>query len=411
MNIADKRRIWLLLAVVVAVVLLLVGLAGRESVPQVVVAKVSRENLQTSITSNGKVEPIEPQALRAQLTTFVEKVFVTEGQAVKRGKVLMTLDVADSRAELAQMREELLAAEEQLRTARAGGPPDEVAKLESDRRQTEAELIHRRREREALKRLLAKGAATQDELDQNQLELGRAEAQWQLLEQKKAALAARAKLDVERAALLVEHARDAVRALEVKVHSAEVTAPVDGTLYSLAVRPGDYVREGNLLAELADLSRVQVRAFVDEPELGWLEQGQTVEITWDATPNRIWMGRTVQIPKTVVTRGTRSVGEVLCSVDNQKLELLPNINVNVRIRVRERTNALVVPRGAVHVDGPRRYVFIAEGSKLRRREIKVGIASATKYEVVDGLAEGDRVALPGESELRDGMEVRATEQK
>jgi HlyD family secretion protein len=162
---------------------------------------------------------------------------------------------------------------------------------------------------------------------------------------------------------------------------------------------------------MADLRQVRVRTFVDEPDLGWLEPGQMVEITWDAMPSRLWTGRTEQIPKQVVARGTRSVGEVLCSVDNSKLELLPNTNVNVRIRVRERPNALVVPPAAVRSDVTHHYVFAENGGRLHRREITVGIASATMYEVLAGLDEVAHVALPGGVELRDGMEVRAVEAK
>jgi multidrug efflux pump subunit AcrA (membrane-fusion protein) len=129
----------------------------------------------------------------------------------------------------------------------------------------------------------------------------------------------------------------------------------------------------------------------------------------------VWHGRTEQIPKQVVLHGARSVGEVLCSVDNAKLELLPNINVNVRIHLRERTNALAVPRGAVRIEGTRRYVYTVEeeglGTRLQKREIKVGIASATKYEVLDGLKGGERVALPGDVELRDGMAVHVAEKE
>jgi HlyD family secretion protein len=172
----------------------------------------------------------------------------------------------------------------------------------------------------------------------------------------------------------------------------------------------DFVKVGDLMAELADLHRVRVRAFIDEPELGGIEPDQTVEITWDALPSKTWEGRTEQIPKQVVPRGTRSVGEVLCSVANDKLELLPNININVRIHLRERRNALVVPRGAVRIEGTRRYVFLVGngglGTRLHKREIKVGIASATKYEVLEGLSGGETVALPGEIELRDDMAVR-----
>jgi HlyD family secretion protein len=125
------------------------------------------------------------------------------------------------------------------------------------------------------------------------------------------------------------------------------------------------------------------------------------------------VGKTEIIPKQVVPHGTRSVGELLCGVNNDKLELLPNINVNVRINSRERNNVLAVPRGAVASEGGRRYVYVVKAnelgvgkSRLEKREIKVGIADAISYEVVSGLQEGEMVALPGETDLRDGMAVQ-----
>jgi HlyD family secretion protein len=363
-----------------------------------------------SISSNGKVEPVAPHVMRARFATFVKRVAAVEGQSVKNGQLILELDADQARAALARAREELLRAEEDLRAARAGGAPAEIAQIESDLRKSEAELTRLRQERGALERLVAKQAATRDELDQNKLALERAEAQSRLLQQKKEDLARRAGLDGERAALAVERARNEARELEDQVRSATVTAPVDGTAYSLPVRAGDFVRVGDLLVEVADLRRVRVRVFVDEPEMGWLEQGQRVEITWDAMPGRLWNGIAEHIPKAVVARGTRSVGEVLCSIENDKLELLPNINVNAQIRVRERANALVVPRAAVRVDGTERYVFLVDGKALRKRPVRVGIAGAAAYEVLEGLAEGDRVALPGAAELKDGLTIRPLEQ-
>jgi multidrug efflux pump subunit AcrA (membrane-fusion protein) len=106
------------------------------------------------------------------------------------------------------------------------------------------------------------------------------------------------------------------------------------------------------------------------------------------------------------------VGELLCAVNNDKLELLPNINVNVRINSRERIGVLAVPRGAVEAEGGRRFVFVVRKSQLgvgkstlEKREIRVGIADATNYEVVSGLREDEMVALPGDVDLRDGMDV------
>ncbi len=391
--------------------LALVALDRRAPVPSVPAVRVARENLNAVVSSNGKVEPIEPYPVRARVATFVERVIAVEGQTVKRGQLLMTLNSVGVSADLARAREELVSAQDQLRAARAGGRAEELAQLESDTRKTDAELARLRRVRDALGRLLDKQAATREELDQNKLALERAEAESRLLHQKREELARRSRLDAERAGLLAEQARNEIRSLEEKIHSAHVTAPLDAILYSLPVHTGDYLQVGDMLAQMADLRRVRVRAFVDEPELGLLERGQPVEITWDAVPNRVWTGVTEQLPKAVVARGTRTVGELLCSVNNEKLELLPNVNVNVRIRIRERSGTLVIPRGAVRGEGPTRYVLVVEDSTVRKREIKVGIANATTYEVLEGLAEGDLVALPSDVELHDGMIVQVTERK
>jgi multidrug efflux pump subunit AcrA (membrane-fusion protein) len=140
-----------------------------------------------------------------------------------------------------------------------------------------------------------------------------------------------------------------------------------------------------------------------------LAPGQTVQVTWDALPGRTWSGKTEQVPKQVVSRGMRSVAELLCSVDNSKLELLPNTNVDVRILVRESKNALVVPRGAVRDENGQRFVFVFDGEHVRRRNVTLGVSNASDYEVIAGLSEGDRVAVPQDRMLRDGMNVRASE--
>src|SRR5713226_263548 len=82
MNWSAKKRVWLLLGAVVVTVFVLVKLSGRQPVPRVAVVRVVRENLNATISSNGKVEPITPYLLRAQFPTFVEKVLAVEGQAV-----------------------------------------------------------------------------------------------------------------------------------------------------------------------------------------------------------------------------------------------------------------------------------------------------------------------------------------
>ena len=398
------------LAVALGIVLLIV-LAELGPTPQVQIVSVTREDLTASITGNGKVEPIAPTVARAQFPTFVSDVKAAEGQPVRKGQLILTLDAADQRAQLSQARADLLAAQTELRNARAGGPPDEVAQLQGNLQNAETQVASLERTQQALTQLVAKGAATRDEVAQNQTALTTARANLQTLQQRKAALAQRASVTVDAASLRVKQQQDLVAALQQKVASATVIAPVDGTLYSLPVHKGDFVKLGDVLAEMADLRHVRVRAFVDEPDLGSLGQNQGVQVLWDAMPNRIWNGKVEQVPKQVVARGSRSVGEVLCSVDNDKVELLPNVNVEVRILVHEQRGVLVIPRGAVRYDQGQHFVLAYDGDAVHRRDIKVGVAGADKYEVLAGLAQGDKVALPGDVDLRDGMKVRAAEAK
>jgi HlyD family secretion protein len=409
---ANNKPKWVIAGLAVALgIVLLIVLAELGPTPQVQIISVTREDLTASITGNGKVEPISPTVARAQFPTFVADVKAAEGQSIRKGQLILTVDAADQRAQLSQARADLLAAQTELRNARTGGPPDEVAQLQGNLQNAETQVASLERTQQALTQLVAKGAATQDEVAQNQTALTTARANLQTLQQRKAALVQRASVTVDAAGLRVKQQQDLVAALQEKVASATVVAPVDGTLYSLPVHKGDFVKLGDVLAEMADLHHVRVRAFVDEPDLGSLGQNEGVQVLWDAMPNRIWNGKVEQVPKQVVARGSRSVGEVLCSVDNDKVELLPNVNVEVRILVHEQRGVLVIPRGAVRYDQGQHFVLAYDGDAVHRREIKVGVAGADKYEVLAGLTQGDKVALPGDVDLRDGMKVRAAEAK
>ena len=325
----------------------------------------------------------------------------------------MELNVKEVAAQLSDTRSKLLRAQDDLRAAKAGGKADEAAKVAGDLAKAEGERDRLQRNHDSLVRLAAGQAATKEDIAANDQALTNAKAEVTRLLAVKQEFDRQARLDAERGELQVQQTLSEMAALEDKVNNGQISAPVDGTLYSLPVRAGDFVKLGDLLAEMADLHKVRVRAFIDEPDLGGLEADEPVVITWDALPNRTWAGTTEIIPKQVVPHGTRSVGELLCAVSNDKIELLPNINVNVRINLKARANVLAVPRGAVATEGGRRYVYVVKKnelgvgkSKLEKREIKVGIADATSYEVTSGLQEGEMVALPGDTDLHDGMAVQ-----
>jgi HlyD family secretion protein len=405
-----RNRTLILLVLAGIVAFFLVRLSGRQPVAKISATVPVRQSITSSISSNGKVEPISPFTVSAQSDTFVQKVHGSEGQNVKKGQLLLELDVRDMTAQLASAKARLLRAEDDLRAAEAGGRADEAARMGDDLAKAQAQRDRLQQKHESLERLLAQGAATKDELAANDLELANAKADVDKLAAAKQEFTRQVRLDLSRDRFTVEQMQNDVAALEEKVRQGRITAPIDGTLYSLPAKAGQYVKVGELLAEMADLHHVRVRAFIDEPEMGGLEPGLPVRITWDALPNRNWQGVTEIVPKQVVARGSRSVGELLCSVENKNLELLPNTNVNVRINSRERLNVVTVPRGAVQNEAGKRYVFVVKqgvgNSKLEKREIQVGIADVTNFEVTGGLQVDEVVALPGDADLKDGLVVK-----
>jgi HlyD family secretion protein len=406
-----RNRILIFLLAAGVLAFILIKMSGRTPVAKISAVTPIRENIVASISSNGKVEPISPFVMRAQLDTFVEKIRVAEGQTVKKGQPLLDLNVKDAEAQLAEARSKLLRAQNDLQVAKSGGRPDAAAQASGALATAVAQRDRLQRSHDALLRLIDQHAATKDELAANDLDLTKAQSEVSRLTAAKQEFDRGVNLDANQAPLLVQQAQSEIAALEEKVRNGHITAPSDGTLYALPVKAGDYVRVGDLLAEMADLRQVRVRAFIDEPEIGALEPNQPVKITWDALPNRAWAGKTETIPKQVVARGARSVGELLCTVDNDKLELLPNINVSVRINSKERDNVLAVPRGAVEAEGNQRFVYVVKKgdfakTSLEKREIHVGIADSTNYEVTSGLRQGEMVALPGDIDLKDGMAVK-----
>jgi HlyD family secretion protein len=168
------------------------------------------------------------------------------------------------------------------------------------------------------------------------------------------------------------------------------------------------VQTGDLLLQEADLSKLLVRAFVDEPDIGRLQIGQPVEATWDAVPGRSWTGSVSSVPSTVKPRGNRNVGETTCLIDNRDLRLLPNINLGVTIVAAEHINVLTLQRDAMHIDDSDPYVFKIVDNHIKRQSIQFSLQNLTRVEITSGVSEGDHVALPAEEmkPLSDGASVK-----
>jgi HlyD family secretion protein len=394
---------------VVVAVLFFTGINWRHTGTAVRAEKVVRQEIASVISTNGKIEPVNSFEAHAPAPATVNKVLVAEGDHVKAGQLLVKLDDAEARAQAARALSQLRSAEAALSGIKAGGTQEEVLTTRSDLVKAQAERDDAQRNLKAIQKLQQNGAASPAEVEAAQNRQKKAEADVQLLQAK---LNGRFSTpEVAKVEASAAEARAAYAAAQELLHHSNVTAPFAGTVYQLPVKPGSYVNGGDLLVQVANLEKVRVRAFVDEPEIGRLAKGQQVEIKWDATPGRIWEGTLTRVPTSVTMVGTRTVGEITSEVDNTDRKLLPNVNVNVAIISARHDNALTVSREAVHDVEGKRYLYKIDDDKIQAQEVQTGLSSLTRVEVVKGVPEGAVIALGAlnAQPLRNGMDVKVVE--
>ncbi len=401
-----RRTGLIVLVVIVAVIVLAAFVSLHRSQATIRVGQAERETITASIATNGKIEALNNFQAYAPMPTTVRKIYVQQGAWVKPGQMLLRLDDADARLQAAKAEAQLKGAQADLTAVQGGGTQDELlttrnalVKAQTDRDAAERNL-------QAMQKLLQTGAASQAEVDSAQNRLRVDDSQVQLLEQK---LKERySKQEIGHVEAQQAEARASLQAAQGVLKNANISAPRDGVVYSLPVRDGAFVNTGDLLVQVADLHKVRVRAFVDEPEIGKLQPGQLVEVTWDALPGRVWKGTIETLPTTVVQHGTRMVGEVTCVVQNDDLKLLPNTNVSVAIITMRQQNALTVPREAIHQDSEGQYVFEVVNGELKRRNVKTSVSNLTRVEVTSGLSDNAVIALGALNmqSLKSGMAVK-----
>jgi HlyD family secretion protein len=405
----NGTRVVVVVVLVVAAVLLFTGINRRRAGTPVRAEKVVRQEIASVISTNGKIEPINSFEAHAPAPATVNKVLVAEGDHVKAGQLLVKLDDAEARSQAARALAQLRSAEAALSGIKAGGTQEELLTSRADLTKAQAERDEAQRNLQAIQKLRQNGAASPAEVEAAQNRQKKADADVQLLQAK---LSGRfSSPEVAKVEASAAEARAAYTAAQELLHHSNVTAPFAGTVYQLPVKPGSYVNGGDLLVQVANLEKVRVRAFVDEPEIGRLAKGQRVEIKWDATPGRTWDGTLTRVPTSVTMVGTRTVGEITSEIDNSDRKLLPNVNVNVSIISARHDNALTVSREAVHdVDG-KRYVYKIEDEKIVAQEVQTGLSSLTRVEVIKGIPEGAVIALGAinAQPLRSGMDIKVVE--
>src|ERR1700733_5311184 len=283
-----RHRVLVWMVCLAASVLLLASFMSRDNSIPVRAATVERGTIQSVISTNGKLEPVQDFQAHAPIGTTVKKVWVHEGDPVKQGQLMLELDDADARSEVAKALAGVRAAQADLSAIEHGGNREAVLTVQSELNKAQAERDAAQRNLDALQRLQQKGAASPGEVKTAQDRLNAAVSDVNLLQQKQKSRYSQPEVSSVQAQR--QQAEAAYAAAQDVLSKLNIRAPFDGIVYSVPVKQGAYVNPGDPVIQEADFSRVLVRAFVDEPDLGRLSPGQKIELTWDAVPGRVWTG-------------------------------------------------------------------------------------------------------------------------
>lgn len=191
--------------------------------------------------------------------------------------------------------------------------------------------------------------------------------------------------------------------MSARISKTTIRAPFSGTIGLRLVSVGDYVKEGQDMVNLESLDPLKVDFRVPELALSQVKDGQTLQITLDALPDKAYDGRVFAINPLIDANGRSIV--IRAQVPNKDGKLRPGMFARVRLFTSGSKDTLVVPEEALFPLGDDKYVYKVVDGKATRQKIDIGQRREGRVEVVNGLGAEDVVVTAGVTKLREGAPV------
>ena len=317
------------------------------------------QDITTSVTATGTIEPVTSVTVGTQVSGIVSKLYVDYNSIVKAGDVIAELDRTNLMSELSSAKASLNSAQ--------------------------SELDYQKANHERYKTLHEKGLISANEYEQVRLSFIKAQQ------------------------TLTNH-KENVKKAQTNLGYATITSPIDGVVLSKAVEEGQTVASSfntpTLFTIAKDLTDMRVIANVDEADIGEVKEGQRVTFTVDAFPEDTFQGFVSQVRQEAAAESNVVTYEVVISAPNEDLKLKPGLTANVNIFTLEMKDILTIPNKALrftpneamlsegetiqNAEGKTK-VWVKEGSMLKAIPVKTGMTNGTLTQVFEGLAPGTEI--------------------
>lgn len=356
-----NKKVWIAVAAVVVIGLIAWLMFGNKKEEKVSFSteKVTRTDIQTSVTATGTIEPVTSVTVGTQVSGIVAHLYVDYNSVVKKGQVIAELDKTNLISELNTAKANLTSQQSNLN----------YQKSNFTRYQT----------------LYNKGLVSANEFEN-------------------------ARLTYQQAQQQVNTARENVRKAQTNLSYATITSPIDGVVLSKSVEEGQTVAASFNTPELftiaQDLTNMQVIADIDEADIGNIKDGQRVSFTVDAFPDDTFQGSIKQVRQQPTTESNVVTYEVVISAPNGDLKLKPGLTANVTIFTLEHNGVLSVSNKALRFTPNEallnkeqsiqdvkadRKLWTLEGNVFKAHRVETGTTNGTLTEILSGVDEGAEV--------------------
>ncbi len=404
--IRKKARIGLLLAMLLAVG----GCSGQVAqvppkqeegkVVPVQIDTVKRGSVGTRAGVTGKLAPSEEVAVTPKISGKINQIQVKLGQKVQAGAVLFTLDQSDLNRAVKQAQAAYELSVASLRQS-ASNTGESLQQARSGLVSSEQRLQDARRDFERISQLFGQGAVAAQQLEQAKAALVNAQSAYDNAKQTLATAQQKTGVAVTEAS--VEQARVALENAREELAHAVITAPISGTISQVHGSAGEMASAQSAVVTIVNTDPLIAKANLSEQDVSTVKKGDVVTITLTALEKDL--KGTVTAISPVMNQDLRAY-PVEISLANPEAILKADMVVNIQFGLQQSANALVVSRKAVFEENGKQYVYRITDKTAKKVEVKTGAQTSDSIELVEGVQEGDRIVVRGQTLLRDGATVQ-----
>ncbi|AZK44844.1 efflux RND transporter periplasmic adaptor subunit [Paenibacillus lentus] len=348
-----KKWFWGAILGLTIIVLVLANLTNMNRAVAVEMTEVFEGLITEQIYTSGKLEAGKSTDIYSPTSGVVEKVEVKQGDTIKKGQVLMTLQIDDVKEQIEKERLNL-------------------ELIETERMNAKKQHFDMFKEK-----MLEDPSVEVEELDLTSFDLR------------------------------IQTSKLMIASLEKKLNNHVVYAEEEGVLTQVLVDPGQMIAEGSQIATIVDLSAFKVKANLNELDAGKVYEGMQAIVTGDSITESYEGEVTYMSPIAILVDQTSKDASVEMTVELSRIspELRPGYNVTIELEVPDKER-LLVPLTAVQYEGEQSFVFKIQDGVAVKTEVQTGKENEEYIEIVSGAAKGESVVLEGANQLKDGDKVK-----